>query len=66
MPYVKDLANVIDMDAIRSAGLKIGVDPLGGASFAYWEPIAMRFSASNITVVNPRDRSDVRVHDSGS
>ncbi len=42
-PYVNDLANVIDFDAIRSAGLKIGVDALGGASAAYWEPIAECF-----------------------
>ena len=52
-PYVDDLANVIDMDAIRAAGLSIGVDPLGGASLAYWEPIAERYGL-NITVVNPR------------
>jgi phosphoglucomutase len=39
LPYVEDLRNVIDMDAIRSAGLKLGVDPLGGAAEAYWEPI---------------------------
>ena len=39
MPYVNDLRNVIDMDAIRAAGLKIGVDPLGGASLHYWGPI---------------------------
>jgi phosphoglucomutase len=39
MSYVEDLRNVIDMDAIRSAGLKLGVDPLGGAAEPYWEPI---------------------------
>jgi phosphoglucomutase len=39
LPYVHDLKNVIDMDAIRSAGLKLGVDPLGGAAEPYWEPI---------------------------
>src|SRR5262245_47815689 len=39
LPYVEDLRNIIDMDAIRSAGLKLGVDPLGGASEPYWEPI---------------------------
>ena len=50
-PYVDDLGNVIDMDAIRSAGLRIGIDPLGGASVAYWEPIAHKFGL-NITVVN--------------
>ena len=39
LPYVRDLKNVIDMDAIRGAHLKLGVDPLGGASLPYWEPI---------------------------
>jgi phosphoglucomutase len=39
LPYVGDLRNVIDMEAIRSAGLKLGVDPLGGAAEPYWEPI---------------------------
>jgi phosphoglucomutase len=39
LPYIEDLRNVIDMDAIRSAGLKLGVDPLGGAAEPYWEPI---------------------------
>jgi phosphoglucomutase len=39
LPYIEDLKNVIDMDAIRSAGLKLGVDPLGGAAEPYWEPI---------------------------
>ncbi len=50
-PYVDDLRNVIDMDAIRSAGLKIGVDPLGGSSLPYWAPIAERYGL-NINVVN--------------
>ena len=40
MPYVRDLANVIDMAAIAAAGLKIGVDPMGGAAIDYWQPIA--------------------------
>ena len=39
LPYVEDLKHVIDMDAIRNAGLKLGVDPLGGAAEPYWEPI---------------------------
>src|SRR5262249_22478662 len=39
LPYVEDLRNVIDLDVIRSAGLKLGVDPLGGAAALYWEPI---------------------------
>jgi len=51
--YVDDLGNVIDMDAIRAAGLNIGVDPLGGASVAYWEPIAERYGIK-LKVVNPR------------
>jgi phosphoglucomutase len=51
-PYVQDLASVIDLDVIRSAGVKIGVDPLGGASVAYWKPIAERYGL-DITVVNP-------------
>ena len=38
-PYVQDLKNVVDMDAIRAAGLRLGVDPLGGAALPYWEPI---------------------------
>jgi phosphoglucomutase len=52
-PYVDDLANAVDMDAIRSAGLKIGVDALGGASLGYWEPVAERFKL-NITVFNAK------------
>jgi phosphoglucomutase len=52
-PYIADLGNVIDMEAIRSAGLKIGVDPLGGSAAAYWQPVAERFGV-NITVVNSR------------
>jgi phosphoglucomutase len=51
MPYVKDLANVIDMDCIRSAGIKMGADPLGGASVHYWEPIKAVYDL-DITVVN--------------
>lgn len=50
--YVADLGNVIDMDAIRRAGLKIGVDPLGGAAVAYWQPIAERYGL-DIEIVNP-------------
>ena len=52
MPYVKDLINVVDMDAIRNAGLKIGVDPLGGAAGPYWEPINSVYGL-DIKVVNP-------------
>ena len=39
LPYVEDLRNVVDMEAIRAAGSGIGVDPLGGAAVQYWEPI---------------------------
>jgi phosphoglucomutase len=53
IPYVNDLASVIDVDAICSAGLKLGVDPLGGASVNYWEPIAAEYGLS-IDVVNRR------------
>jgi len=42
-PYVADLANVVDMEAIRSAGVKIGIDPLGGAAVRYWQPIIERY-----------------------
>jgi phosphoglucomutase len=50
-PYVADLENIVDMDAIRAANLRIGVDPLGGSSLAYWEPIG-RLYGLDITVVN--------------
>lgn len=53
MPYVEDLASVVDLAAVRSAGVKIGVDPLGGAAVAYWQPAAERYGL-NLTVVNPR------------
>jgi phosphoglucomutase len=49
--YIADLANVIDMDAIRAAGISMGVDPLGGAGVRYWGPIAERYGL-NLTVVN--------------
>ena len=49
--YVNDLENVVDMAAIRSAGVKIGIDPLGGAAVQYWEPIIARYKIS-ATVVN--------------
>ncbi len=51
-PYVEDLRNVVDMEAIRSAGLKLAVDPLGGAAVHYWEPINAMYGL-DITVVNP-------------
>jgi len=52
-PYIDDLENVIDMAAIRAAGLKVGVDPMGGAAVAYWRPIAERYGL-NLEVVNPK------------
>jgi phosphoglucomutase len=52
LPYVRDLGNVVDMDAIRGARLKLGVDPLGGAALPYWEPINSIYHL-DIHVVNP-------------
>jgi phosphoglucomutase len=51
--YVDDLANVLDIDAIREAGVRIGADPLGGASVEYWGAIGERYGL-DLTVVNPR------------
>jgi len=50
--YVKDLRNIIDVDAIREAGVRIGADPLGGASVRYWQAIADEYGL-DLTVVNP-------------
>lgn len=50
--YVDDLNNVIDMDIIKAAGLKLGIDPLGGSGVAYWQPIVERYGL-NIEIVNP-------------
>ncbi|GAA4450610.1 phosphoglucomutase (alpha-D-glucose-1,6-bisphosphate-dependent) [Phytohabitans houttuyneae] len=50
--YVADLPSVVDLDAIRAAGVRIGADPLGGASVAYWDEIASRHDL-DLTVVNP-------------
>jgi len=50
-PYVADLANVIDFDAIRIAGVRIGIDPLGGAAVHYWGPIIDRYKIA-ASVVN--------------
>jgi phosphoglucomutase len=52
LPYVRDLENVVDMAAIRGAGLTLGVDPLGGAARPYWEPINSVYKL-DIAVVNP-------------
>jgi phosphoglucomutase len=53
LPYVQDLRNVIDLESIRGVGLKLGVDPLGGAALPYWEPISVIYGL-NLTVVNPK------------
>jgi phosphoglucomutase len=52
LPYVRDLEHVVDMEAIRAAGLTLGVDPLGGAALPYWEPINAVYKL-HIAVVNP-------------
>ena len=52
VPYVRDLEHVVDMEAIRAAGLTLGVDPLGGAALPYWEPINAVYKL-HIAVVNP-------------
>jgi phosphoglucomutase len=52
LPYVSDLKNVVDMEAIRGAKLRLGVDPLGGAARPYWEPINAIYGL-DIKVVNP-------------
>ncbi len=49
--YINDLENVIDLEAIANSGLKLGVDPLGGASLAFWEPIAERYKL-DLSLVN--------------
>ncbi len=51
-PYITDLANVVDMEVLRHSGLKIGADPLGGASVEYWAPIAEMYGL-DLEVVNP-------------
>jgi phosphoglucomutase len=51
-PYVADLENSVNMQTIAESGLKIGVDPMGGAAVAFWEPIAETYGL-NIEVVNP-------------
>jgi phosphoglucomutase len=52
-PYIKDLINVVDLKAIASSGIRIGVDPLGGSGIAYWEPMAEMYGL-NLEVVNKR------------
>ena len=50
-PYVADLANVVDVEAIRASGVKIGIDPLGGAAVPFWHPIVERYGI-DATVVS--------------
>src|SRR5262249_20841441 len=52
VPYVRDLTNVVDLDAIRGAKLALAVDPLGGASRPYWEPINSTYGL-DVAIVNP-------------
>jgi phosphoglucomutase len=54
-PYVADLANVLDMEAIRSSGVKLGIDPLGGAGVHYWQPIIERYRLSATIVSDAVD-----------
>jgi phosphoglucomutase len=54
-PYVADLANVLDMEAIRSSGVKIGIDPLGGAAVRYWAPIIERYGLAATIVSDEVD-----------
>ncbi|WP_407276454.1 phosphoglucomutase (alpha-D-glucose-1,6-bisphosphate-dependent) [Halothiobacillus sp. DCM-1] len=58
-PYVAELAQVIDMDAIQAAGVSIGVDPMGGAGLPYWAPIAAQYGL-DLTVVNEAVEPDFR------
>ncbi len=52
-PYVTDLRNVLDLEAVRTAGIRIGIDPLGGAALAFWEPVQRAYGL-DLTVVNSR------------
>jgi phosphoglucomutase len=52
-PYVATLGEVIDMEAIKAAGVRIGIDPLGGAALPYWQPIKDRYGL-DLTIVNPK------------
>jgi phosphoglucomutase len=56
-PYVDDLGNVIDMEAIRPSGIRIGADPMGGSGIAYWEPIAERYGIDLVRVSATLDPS---------
>jgi phosphoglucomutase len=54
-PYVADLADVVDMEAIRASGVKIGIDPLGGAAVHYWQPIIERYGITATIVSDAVD-----------
>ena len=54
LPYVHDLRHVVDMDVIREADIRIGVDPMGGSGAGYWEPIASIYGLKKMEVVNKR------------
>jgi phosphoglucomutase len=54
-PYVADLANVVDMEAIRASGVKIGIDPLGGAAVHFWQPIIERYGIAATVVSDAVD-----------
>jgi phosphoglucomutase len=54
-PYVADLANVIDMEAIRASGVKLGIDPLGGAGVHFWQPIIERYGIAATIVSDTVD-----------
>ena len=50
-PYVADLGNIVDLDAVSAAGVRVGIDPLGGAAVQYWQPIIERYKIA-ATIVN--------------
>ncbi|MEO6381715.1 MAG: phosphoglucomutase (alpha-D-glucose-1,6-bisphosphate-dependent) [Nitrobacter sp.] len=54
-PYVADLANVVDMEAIRASGVTVGIDPLGGAAVGYWQPIIERYGLAATIVSDAVD-----------
>ncbi|SUB17873.1 Phosphoglucomutase [Pantoea agglomerans] len=63
-PYVEGLAEIIDFPAIQKAGLKLGVDPLGGSGIAYWQRIAEHYKL-DLTLVNDAVDSDLPLYASG-
>lgn len=58
-PYIEDLADVVDMEAIKSAGLKLGVDPMGGSGIAFWQPLAEHYGL-DLEIVNDALEPDFR------